>query len=108
MNVVVFDKVSVTLDLEELIKKITSFSNADKAYLISQILDRFDANKESPLQTLAKYMYDKCMKEGDNFKRSSEDEYWKKIGVADGYGEVSKKYYKEAEIWKRFIDEKID
>ncbi len=109
MDVVVFDKVSVTLDLEELIKKITSFSNADKVYLISQILDRFDANKESPLQALAKDMYNDCMKKGDDFKRLSEDKYWKKIGsAAESYGEVSKKYYKKAEIWKQFIDEKID
>lgn len=106
MNVVVFDKVSVTLDLEELIKKIISFSNADKAYLISQILDRFDANKESPLQALAKYMYNKSIKEGDDFKRLSEDKFWKKNGIADSYSEVSKKYYKEAEIWKQFINEK--
>ena len=109
MDVVVFDKVSVTLDLEELIKKITSFSNADKVYLISQILDRFDANKESPLQALSKYRHDKCIKEGDDFKRLSEDKFWKKIGsTAEGYGEASKKYYKEAEIWQQFIDEKIN
>jgi len=57
---------------------------------------------------LAKYRYDKCIKEGDNFKRLSEDKFWEKIGVADSYGEVSKKYYKEAEIWKQFIDEKIN
>lgn len=107
-KVIVFDKVSVTLDIENLIEKIINFSNADKVYLISEILDRYDASKESPLQALAKHMYNKCIKEGDNFKRLSEDEFWKKIGSADGYGEVSKKYYKEAEIWKQFIDEKID
>lgn len=109
MNKVVFDKVLVTIDLEELIKKITSFNNEDKVYLISEILDRFDAHKESPLQALSKYRHDKCIKEGDSFKRMSEDQFWKKIGsAAESYGGVSKKYYKEAEIWQQFIDEKIN
>lgn len=107
-KVVTFDKVSVTLDIENLIEKITSFSNADKVYLISQILDRFDATKESPLQALAKYMNNQRTKEGDDFKRLSEDKYWKSIGMGEGYGEAATRYYKEAEIWKQFIDEKID
>jgi len=102
------NNIQVSIDIDNLIKEITSFNNEDKVYLISEILDRFDANKESPLQALAKYRYDKCIKEGDNFKRLSEDKFWEKIGVADSYGEVSKKYYKEAEIWKQFIDEKIN
>ena len=103
------NNIQVSIDIDNLIEEITSFDNEDKVYLISQILDRFDANKESPLQALAKYMYDKCTKEGDNFKRLSEDKFWKKIGsAADSYGVVSKKYYKEAEIWQQFIDEKIN
>lgn len=109
MKEITFKKnIQVSIDINNLIEEITSFDNEDKVFLISEVLERFNANIESPLQALAKYMYNKCIKEGDNFKRLSEDEYWKKIGFADGYGEVSKKYYKEAEIWKRFIDEKID
>jgi len=102
------NNIQVSIDIDNLIGEITSFDNEDKVFLISEFLDRFDATKESPLQALAKHRYNKCIKEGDNFKRLSEDEFWKKIGSADGYGEVSKKYYKEAEIWKRFIDEKIN
>ena len=103
------NNIQVSIDIDNLIKEITSFNNEDKVYLISEILDRFDANKESPLQALAKYRHDKSIKEGDSFKRMSEDKFWKKIGsAAESYGEVSKKYYKEAEIWKQFIDEKIN
>ena len=102
------NNIQVSININNLIEEIISFDNEDKVYLISEILDRFDANKESPLQALSKYMYNKCIKEGDNFKRLSEDKFWKKIGSADSYGEVSKKYYKEAEIWQQFIDEKID
>ncbi len=102
------NNIQVSIDINDLIGEITSFDNEDKVFLISEVLDRYDATKESPLLTLAKHMYNKCIKEGDDFKRLSEDEFWKKIGSADGYGEVSKKYYKEAEIWKQFIDEKID
>lgn len=102
------NNIQVSIDMDNLIGEITSFNNEDKVFLISEILDRFDATKESPLQALSKYMYNKCTKEGDNFKRLSEDKFWKKIGSADSYGEVSKKYYKEAEIWKQFIDEKIN
>lgn len=107
-NITFKNNIQVSIDINNLIKEITSFDNEDKVFLISEVLDRFNANIESPLQALSKHMYSKCIKEGDNFKRLSEDEFWKKIGVADGYGEVSKKYYKEAEIWKQFIDEKID
>ena len=102
------NNIQVSIDINDLIGEITSFNNEDKVFLISEVLDMYDATKESPLQTLAKYMYNKCIKEGDNFKRLSEDKFWKKIGSADSYGVVSKKYYKEAEIWKQFIDEKID
>ena len=101
------NNIQVSLNIDDIIEQIIGLNNKEKVHLIAEILDRFDDAEESPLQALAKHMHSQRTKEADNFKKMSKDNYWRGMGVAKAYADAADNFYKEAGIWKQFVDEKV-
>lgn len=95
-----------TIGLDNLCESLKNISINDKIYLIDYILSYYGNSHESPLKCLAKF---KAKQTEENSVRLKESAFTP-ILIPEGkecyepYLELSKKYKKESEIWKQFID----